>query len=177
MIFLYTAKLLDITVNAKLTGAVVAKTFENGPATLTPMQLECLRLAASTDKEIARQLAISPDTVSSHIRAAMKRLGASNRREAMALLTVNPRYGSIEIPKVQIIVPARDTLKVPIASAKALPRPKFLRWELPPLPGTISRIYWISGVFVGLAALMVVGLSLLVLAADLISRHATGGSL
>lgn len=56
------------------------------PPELTPMQLECLRRAASTDKEIARELSISPDTVSNHVRNAMRRLQAGDRRTPMARL-------------------------------------------------------------------------------------------
>lgn len=144
---------------------------------LTPMQLECLRHAASTDKEIARRLSIAPETVSSHIRAAMRRLGASNRREAMGLLTVHPLYGSIEIPNVQIVMPAAEAFEVISVPTTPTIRPTILRWRLPPLPGPVGRLYWMFGVFVGLAGLTIIGLSLLLLATQLISRQAPPGIL
>jgi DNA-binding CsgD family transcriptional regulator len=136
------------------------------PAALTQMQLECLRQAASTDKEIARRLAIAPETVSSHIRAAMRRLGASNRREAMGLLTVHPLYASIEIPNVQIVMP-------PAVALQASPDPTTPTAR----PRIIGRLFWVIGVFVGLTGLTIIGLSLLFMATHLISRQAPFGTL
>lgn len=153
------------------------QSLSEGPAALTHMQLECLRQAASTDKEIARRLAIAPETVSSHIRAAMRRLGASNRREAMGLLTVHPLYGSIEIPNVQIVVPPAEALQASPDPTTPMVRPMILGARLPPLPGTIGRLFWMIGVFVGLAGLTIIGLSLLLMATQLISRQAPHGSL
>ena len=153
------------------------QSLSEGPATLTHMQLECLRQAASTDKEIARRLAIAPETVSSHIRAAMRRLGASNRREAMGLLTVHPLYGSIEIPNVQIVVPPAVALQAPPDPTMPMARPMILGTRLPPLPGPIGRLFWMIGVFVGLAGLTIIGLSLLFMATQLITRQAPPGSL
>lgn len=141
---------------------------------LTPMQLECVRRAVKSDKEIARDLAISPETVSSHIRAAMKRLGASSRREAMALLTVHPLYGSIVIPNIEIIQPAAPPWKA--VSESTAPRPTLLGRTLPPLPGTVGRLCWVVGVFVGLGAMTIMGLALLALATQLISQQAPPGS-
>lgn len=147
------------------------------PAALTQMQLECLRQAASTDKEIARRLAIAPETVSSHIRAAMRRLGASNRREAMGLLTVHPLYASIEIPNVQIVAPPAEALQASPDPTTPATRPRIFGKRLPPLPGMIGRLFWMIGVFVGLAGLTIIGLSLLFLATQLISRQAPPGIL
>lgn len=62
---------------------------------LTDRQAQCLRLSANmTDKEIARELGLSPHTVNLHIRNAMKKLGASNRREALRTLAEKPHSGS-----------------------------------------------------------------------------------
>ena len=56
-------------------------------ARLTPRERECLRLAGSmTSKDIARHLGISPHTVDERIAAAVKKLGASDRRAAARLL-------------------------------------------------------------------------------------------
>lgn len=64
------------------------------PKAISKRQEQCLRLSATmSDKEIARELDISPHTVSLHIRAAMKTLGASNRRAALRSLAVNPYSG------------------------------------------------------------------------------------
>ena len=65
---------------------------------ISKRQEECLRLSATmTDKEIARELDISPHTVSLHIRNAMKTLGAPNRRVALRSLAGNPYSGSMGI--------------------------------------------------------------------------------
>lgn len=51
---------------------------------LTERQAQCLKLSSNmTDKEIARELNLSPHTVNLHIRNAMKKLGTSNRRAAL----------------------------------------------------------------------------------------------
>ncbi|WEK56656.1 MAG: helix-turn-helix transcriptional regulator [Candidatus Brevundimonas phytovorans] len=154
------------------------QSLSENPVALTRMQLECLRQAASTDKEIARRLTIAPETVSSHIRAAMRRLGASNRREAMGLLTVHPLYGSIEIPNVQIVAPSERALQTTsIEPAAPIARPTIFGWRLPSLPRLIGRLYWILGVYVGLGLLAIIGLSVLVVTAQLIDRLASDGGL
>jgi DNA-binding CsgD family transcriptional regulator len=66
---------------------------------LTERQEECLRLSVTmTDKEIARALGISANTVDKHIREATRRLGVSRRKEALRLLGSNPPYASTAIP-------------------------------------------------------------------------------
>ncbi len=51
-----------------------------------------------TDKEIARSLAISEDTVAKHIGVAMRKLGATNRKAALrALGGVNVPYPSLPV--------------------------------------------------------------------------------
>jgi DNA-binding CsgD family transcriptional regulator len=58
---------------------------------LTSRQRDCLRLVMQhcPSKEIARALAISPNTVDQHIRAAMTILGAPNRVSAARLLAAH----------------------------------------------------------------------------------------
>lgn len=57
---------------------------------LTERQEQCLRLTATmTDKEIARELGISPHTVNMHIRNAMEKLGVSSRGKALRAITEN----------------------------------------------------------------------------------------
>lgn len=66
---------------------------------LTPRQRECLLLsAAMTDKEIARELNLSPHTVSLHIRQAMVRLDAPSRKAAYRKLAEKPLYAPSSIP-------------------------------------------------------------------------------
>lgn len=91
---------------------------------LTARQKECLRyvLQGYQNKEIARQLGLSPETVKQHIAAAMKTLGASSRREAAHLLAsaesghpplrVNPPPPVAEPPPDDTaVVPDRDWRK------------------------------------------------------------------
>lgn len=67
---------------------------------LTERQEECLRLSVTmTDKEIARVLGISHNTVDKHIRGATHRLGVSRRKDAVRLLALNPPYASMAIPQ------------------------------------------------------------------------------
>lgn len=140
---------------------------------LTPMQLECLRRAASRDKMIAAELGIAPSTVSLHIRAAMQRLGASDRYEAMGRLAVHPLYQDVEIVGVRIVTPDADA---PIASPMDAPQPRpvLLGLVLPPLPEGLWRLAWVIGVFVGLAAALVLGMSLVNAIIDLAGRQAPG---
>lgn len=140
---------------------------------LTPMQLECLRRAANRDKVIAAELGISPSTVSLHIRAAMQRLGAADRHEAMGRLAVHPLYENVEIVGVRIVAPDQRAPTGPPADAPQT-RPVLLGFRLPPLPGLLGRLAWVTGVFVGLAAALVLGMSLVNAIIDLAGRQAPG---
>lgn len=84
---------------------------------LSPRQLQCLQMSANmSDKEIAKALAISPHTVSQHIRDARAVLGAGSRREARRSLTSNALPASEGIPETPEVTPDRgvdaDTLTV-----------------------------------------------------------------
>jgi DNA-binding CsgD family transcriptional regulator len=81
---------------------------------LTTRQRDCLRLVMQhlPSKEIARALAISPNTVDQHIRAAMAVLGASSRVSAAKMLSsyeanshpqplVSPSLRMAELPPIQ----------------------------------------------------------------------------
>lgn len=60
-----------------------------GAARLTPRQTAVLRLVAAgkTDKQIARELELSPRTVEMHVGGALKALGCATRAEAVAQAT------------------------------------------------------------------------------------------
>lgn len=64
---------------------------KSGIAALTPRQKECLRLTAElkSSKEIGRELSMSQKTVDTHIAAAIKALGAANRRDAARIFSHN----------------------------------------------------------------------------------------
>jgi DNA-binding CsgD family transcriptional regulator len=64
---------------------VLAEEAKPDTADLSDRQAQCLALASQgmTSKEIARRIGISPSTVDNHLRVAMMRLGARNRREAV----------------------------------------------------------------------------------------------
>ena len=57
---------------------------------LSEKQKICLRLVGRgmSSKEIAQETGLSPQTVDTYVKAAMARLGASNRREAARLLAL-----------------------------------------------------------------------------------------
>ncbi len=144
---------------------------------LSPMQLECLRRAASTDKEIGRALGISPDTVSNHIREAMRRLGASDRRDAMGRLAVHPLYASIEIPGVVIVTPPVGASDASSAFRPTVRRPRLFGHELPPLPGISGRLRWVILTFLVLTGAALLGIALINALADLGNRLAPPGAI
>jgi DNA-binding CsgD family transcriptional regulator len=67
-----------------------------GIAALTPRQKDCLRLTAQFkgSKEIGHELGVSQKTVDTHIAAAIKTLGASNRRHAARLFSQEQDEGA-----------------------------------------------------------------------------------
>ncbi|CAN5250223.1 hypothetical protein BH10PSE1_BH10PSE1_24760 [soil metagenome] len=144
---------------------------------LSPMQLECLRRAASTDKEIGRALGISPDTVSNHIREAMRRLEATDRRDAMGRLAVHPLYGAIDIPGVLIVTPPAAATDAPSPPDTIHPRPRLFGRDLPVLPGTSGRLRWVVLTFVALTGLALLGIALVNALADLGNRLAPPGAI
>jgi DNA-binding NarL/FixJ family response regulator len=79
------------------------------PGTLTPRQRQVAGLLASgaTNREIARALYISPDTVKSHVRAVLSNLGVTSRRELVMRLT---RVGAESSPGAARGRPASDDL-------------------------------------------------------------------
>lgn len=143
---------------------------------LSPMQLECVRRAASTDKQIGRALGISPDTVSNHIREAMRRLEASDRRDAMGRLAVHPLYGEVDIPGVLIMTSDVGATDAP-SPQTTLRRPRFFGRDLPVLPGTTGRLRWVVLTFLALTGLALLGIALINALADLGSRLAPPGAI
>jgi DNA-binding CsgD family transcriptional regulator len=67
---------------------------KSGIYSLTPRQMDCLRLTADlkSSKEIGRELSMSQKTVDTHIAAAIKALGAANRRDAARIFAQNCNY-------------------------------------------------------------------------------------
>ncbi len=144
---------------------------------LSRMQLECVRRAASTDKEIARDLGISPDTVSNHIREAMRRLGASDRRDAMGRLAVHPLYASVDIPGVIVIAPYGSATDAPSQPSQTALRPNLFGRSLPDLPGTAGRVKWVVLTFVALTGLALLGIALVNALVDLGNRLSPPGAI
>lgn len=142
---------------------------------LTRMQAECIRRAVRTDKEIARELGLSPHTVSLHIREAIRKLGASGRRDALKRLAEDPLYADLDIEGVTIVVSPREASVVSTNSAPT-PRPLVFGRRLPPPPSTLGRLAWIVGTFLVLAVVLLVGIALANALVDLISRHAPAGA-
>lgn len=143
---------------------------------LTRMQTECIRRAVRTDKEIARELGISPHTVSLHIREAIRKLGASGRRDAIKRLAEHPLYADVDIEGVTLIVSPRAASDVSTTSAPT-PRPVLFGRRLPPPPSTLGRLGWIVGTFLVLAVVLLIGIALANVMVELISRHAPEGAI
>jgi DNA-binding NarL/FixJ family response regulator len=68
---------------------------------LSPRQSEVLALIEEgyTDKEIARQLALHPETVKVHAKAVLRRMGARNRTHA-AVMAVRARLAPAELRRM-----------------------------------------------------------------------------
>jgi DNA-binding CsgD family transcriptional regulator len=67
---------------------------------LTKRQEECLRLSATmTDKEIARALGISENTVDKHFREILRKFGVSSRKAALRALASDASYATDAIPR------------------------------------------------------------------------------
>lgn len=119
---------------------------------LTTGQIACLQLVAQnlTSKEIALHLGISPHTVDQRVRRALRRLEASNRRQAARLIQSMPHQR-------RHIDPASSS---PVAGGGAEPPsvndPFDLAREIPfPFPtsrrptntmGIAARLFWIVGI-------------------------------
>ena len=138
---------------------------------LSRMQIECIRRAIHTDKEIALELGISPHTVSLHVREAIRRLGATGRRDALKILAVHPLYGDVEILGLTVIVSGGEASVAPAMRAPTS-RPTLFGRELPPLPGVMGRIGWVAGTFIVLAVGLLIGIAVVNTLVDLTSRYA-----
>jgi DNA-binding NarL/FixJ family response regulator len=73
-------------IDPRLTPLLLGITADETPS-LSPREREVLRLlsAGNRNDEIGKLLFISPDTVRTHVRRAIAKLGASNRTEAVAI--------------------------------------------------------------------------------------------
>jgi DNA-binding NarL/FixJ family response regulator len=73
-------------IDPRLTPLLLGITADETPS-LSPREREVLRLlsAGNRNDEIGKLLFISPDTVRTHLRRAIAKLGASNRTEAVAI--------------------------------------------------------------------------------------------
>ncbi|QDH72082.1 helix-turn-helix transcriptional regulator [Brevundimonas sp. M20] len=76
------------------------------PERLTKRQEECLRLSATmTDKEIARALGISENTVDKHFREILRKFGVSTRKAALRALASDASYATDAIPPGPVSAP------------------------------------------------------------------------
>ncbi|WP_420470565.1 LuxR C-terminal-related transcriptional regulator [Brevundimonas sp. FT23042] len=73
---------------------------------LTRRQEECLRLSATmTDKEIARALGISENTVDKHFREVLRKFGVSTRKAALRALASDASYAASAIAPERTLQP------------------------------------------------------------------------
>ena len=76
------------------------------PERLTKRQEECLRLSATmTDKEIARALGISENTVDKHFREILRKFGVNTRKAALRALASDASYATDAIPPGPVSTP------------------------------------------------------------------------
>ncbi|MEV4755143.1 LuxR C-terminal-related transcriptional regulator [Micromonospora sp. NPDC049559] len=93
---------------------------ERGPRAgtdLTDRERQVLRLVAAgaPSRRIAGQLGISAQTVETHIRAGMRKLGARTRTEAAARVLAQPVVGTARVPPPRPPEPAPGDAAVPLA--------------------------------------------------------------
>jgi DNA-binding CsgD family transcriptional regulator len=106
---------------------------------LTEMQKVCLRHVAThlSSKDIARKLGISPHTVDTHLRAAIKLLEAKNRHDAaMIFLAVedDPSLALSSQPSRLAEAPQSALFDSPPAMRETVSDHRRLRSKLLPLP-------------------------------------------
>lgn len=100
---------------------------------LTERQEQCLRLTATmTDKEIARELGISPHTVNMHIRNAMEKLGVSTRGMALRAIAGNPLGEPSAIGRPGEHVPVSQVAEPAVESCATGPEQQDKSWYLLP---------------------------------------------
>jgi ATP/maltotriose-dependent transcriptional regulator MalT len=81
---------LGVVIGVRLIGAPEAKPFDGNPQAqaalgITSRELEVLQEVAAglSNKEIAAQLKVSPDTVKTHVARLFEKLGAKRRTDAI----------------------------------------------------------------------------------------------
>jgi DNA-binding NarL/FixJ family response regulator len=76
----------NVYIDALLAGELAKRHFADAQSELSKRERQILRLLSigMTNDEIGRELFISPETVRSHVRRAVSKLGASTRTEAVA---------------------------------------------------------------------------------------------
>ena len=78
---------VDPRMAGRLVDLATRRQFARGPFGLTPQEMRVLRLIPQglTNREIARDLGISEQTVKTHVRHALRKLGAADRAKAAAI--------------------------------------------------------------------------------------------
>jgi len=136
-------------------------------ARLTEQQRVCLRYvyAHMTSKEIAPHLGIEPGSVDQHIKAAMRVLGAPDRRAAARMLAAyeaNREFSAASGVRMQEDPIAYDAAPPRLAPLLPLPmeglRPTHVGW--------LKRLAWIAAIAIGI----VFAFAALVAAAEAFTR-------
>ncbi|MDQ8027930.1 MAG: helix-turn-helix transcriptional regulator [Brevundimonas sp.] len=144
------------------------------PERLTKRQEECLRLSATmTDKEIARALGISENTVDKHFREVLRKFGVSTRKAALRALASDASYATHAIPPAAVSSPDQGVDADRVAGSLASTTPaagglyglyaRLGRWRTPGSPGvrTLAVFGWaIGGLFLLIVLTGLVGLVL-----------------
>ena len=126
-------------------------------------QKNCLRLVATgmSSKEIAQKTGLSPQTVDTYIKAAMARLGSSNRRDAARLLL------SLEASQKSGSPPASIAAAAPSPQQDPGTGRRWGAWALPPIGGSENKLGAAERTFAvlriaGVSATAVIALALLI---------------
>ena len=142
---------------------------------LSDRQRQCVLLSATmTDKEIGRELGVSPGTVNKHIQEAMERLGVNTRKAALRALgsVAPPPSNPVSSPSVS--EPTVEAEADDIATSEMTQPTTWWRYSPPPRGGRV-RLAIVFGFFLVGSIVAIGGAAVLNAGLDLTQRAAPSG--
>lgn len=142
---------------------------------LSDRQRQCVLLSATmTDKEIGRELGVSPGTVNKHIQEAMERLGVNTRKGALRAL------GSIAPPPSDpvssaVVIGSTDRAETDDVAPSEMTGPTASWRYSPPPKGRGLRLVLVFGFFLVGSIVAIGGVAILNAGLDLTQQAAPSG--
>jgi DNA-binding CsgD family transcriptional regulator len=122
------------------------------PGRLTLQEYQCVRGVERglRNKEIARDLSISPASVARHLATAYKKLGVTNRMDAVQMLRRNYEDGAVPIRR-----PEPDVQVVPVE----VPADPPTRYRPPPPGAAATNVLIAAFAVIGVLVVCIIGLT------------------